>query len=277
MGAPSNYSDPVIETIQMEAQIKEEVKDASLCFDTSQDNSASLSFVEKYGRYIRADHSDIDSDCDFLPDDTVLREEYHQLTSGNTSFPRIKNHRLSTGLPGKYRTARQTNRTYSEESIDVVTSNHKNNNNNGTLTMKGDEITINDPKTSRTREECAKIDELIEKLAEVRRTGPDGNSIFCTEEELEAIQERYGAILDYIHEKTAIFERTNNSKDSENEEQLDVGQAAPREQRECMQLLREKIQSVEQVRDNLNELRNQVKDQIEQLEIFERTKMENVG
>lgn len=253
----------------MEAQIKEEAKDASLCFEAaSQDGSASLSFVEQYGRYIRGNNSDIDSDCDFLPDETVLRDEYVKLTNGNASFPRVKNHRLSSGLPGKYRSANQTNRTFSDETIDVVTNNNNNN-------AQVDETT--EHKSDKRRRDSCRLDELIEKLNEVRRTGPEGNSIFCTEEELDAIQERYGAILDYLHEETAIFERTSNSKDSENEEQVDVGQVAPEDQRESMQLLQEKIQSIQQVRDRLNDLRNQVKDQIEQLEIFERTKMENVG
>lgn len=244
----------------MEEQIKEEAKDASLCFETaSQDGSASLSFVEQYARYLRGNSPESDSDCDFLPDETMLRDEYLQLTRGNTSF---KNHHLSTGPPGKYRSAHRTNRTLSEETIDVVANNNTSNNGQveGTTGPQGD---------------LKRYDELTKKLAEVRRTGPEGNSIFCKEEELDAIQERYGAILDFLKEKTKTFEKKSNSKDSENEEQVDVGQVAPRDQRESMRLVQEKSLSIQRLSDRLNELKNQVKEKIELLEIYERTKMEN--
>lgn len=212
----------------MESQIKEEAKEASLCFESSGDNLASLSLIEKYDRFIQNENSEIDSDGEFFPDDTVLREEYAQLTSEATNYPRGKNHRLSSGLPGKFR--------------------------------KPDSD-----------------DDLIEKLAEVRKREPDGNSIFCTEEELNKIQERYGAILDQLYEKSSLFERKSSLKDSENDEQVDVGNATLQEQGEDMKRLAEKMVSVQQARDRFYEVERQVREQVEQLELVERYKMESLG
>lgn len=257
----------------MEAQIKEEVKEASICCDVPADDLGSLSFVEKYSRYIQNENlSDIDSDCDFFPDDAVLREEYAQLTRETATYQRAKHNRLSAGFPIKFRSISSANRTMPEESNDVGKNGATTNTTHG-----DDTITGGDSKMSARQKDVAYLNELIENLAEVRKTGPEGNSIFCTQEELEAIQERYGAILDFLQEKSTTFELRDSSKDSENEEQVDVGHVTPEEQRESMRLLQEKIMSVQQARDRLNEIRNQVTEQIEQLEIFERTKMETVG
>lgn len=242
----------------MDAQIKEEAKEASLvCFDTSGDsttNLASLSLVEKYSRYIQNENSEMDSDCDFFPDDTVLREEFALLTTSRGRQNR--NHRLSTGLPGKY------------NSIEKKSSEPTNDDD--------DEEEEDKPQPTPTTDlNC--LNELIERLAEIRRCEPDGNSIFCTEQELESIQERYGAILDFLYEKSSTFERRSSSKDSENEEQVDVGNVAPEEQRENMKLLAERIVSVQQARDRFYEVEQQVREQIEQLELVERYKMESVS
>ena len=257
----------------MEAQIKEEVKEASICCDIPADDLGSLSFVEKYSRYIQNENlSDIDSDCDFFPDDAVLREEYAQLTRETATYQRAKNNRLSSGLPIRFRSISSANRTMPEETIDVGNNGATTDSDHHDDTVTGADNEINTP-----RKDVAYLNELIENLAEVRKTGAEGNSIFCTQEELDAIQERYGAILDFLQEKSTSFEPKDSSKDSENEEQVDVGHVTPEEQRESMRLLQEKIMSVEHARDRLNEIRNHVTEQIEQLEIFERTKMESVG
>lgn len=247
-----------------------------MCFDTSAaEDLGSLSFVEKYCRYIQSDNiSDIDSDCDFNLDDTILREEYAQLTSNAANHRRAKINRLSTGLPGRFRTISSANckKINDEETIDVE--------NNGTSTMDNNETLCGgDTGTAALKKDLEQYEELIKRLAEVRRTGPEGNSIFCTQEEHEAIQMRYAAILDFLQEKACNFDRKCSSKDydNDNDEQVDVGEADTPKQREGMRLLQEKISSVKQARDQLNEVRNQMKEQIEQLEIFERTKMENVG
>jgi hypothetical protein len=224
----------------MEAQIKEETKEESLvCLDTSGDtNLASLSLVEKYSRYVQNEDADIDSDCDFFPDDTVLREQFAVLARDAHTFPQAKSHRLSVGLTVKQR----------------------------------------DPVDTDEKKPDSCLNELLKKLSEVRRCEPDGNSIFCNDEqELLDIQDRYGDILSYLQEKSSSFSRKSSPKDSENDEQVDVGNAAPEEQRESMKLLAEKIVSVQQARDLFYELEQQVREQIEQLELVERYKMESVS
>lgn len=257
----------------MEAQIKEEAKESSLCFETSGDNLANLSLVEKYDRFIQNENSEIyDSDGDFFPDDTILRKEYAQLTSGALGYPRAKNHRLSTGLPGRFRSLPLSN-CDSHQSKDRGNGT-SNSSNDDSVMVKQEHVACKDEATN-SGLSCIK--ELIDKLAEVRRIEPDGNSIFCEENELEAIQERYGAILDFLHERSSTFERLSSSKDSENEEQVDVGNAAPAEQRESMKLLAEKIVAVQQARDRFYEVEQLIKEQVEQLELVERYKMESVG
>lgn len=249
----------------MEAQIKEEAKEASLCFETSSDNLASISLVEKYDRFIQNDNSELDSDGDFFPDDAVLREEYAQLTSDTANYARAKNNRLSTGLPGKYTKSTDANCSTTEET------------DNGTTSTTGESPESGDTRLKLDKSGLETLNELIDKLNEVRKCDPDGNSIFCDEHELEAIQERYGAILDFIHDKTCTFEQTSSPKDSDNEEQVDVGNANENQLSDSMKLLTEKMLAVQQARDNFYDVEQQVREQIEQLELVERYKMESVG
>jgi len=255
----------------MEAQIKEETRESSLCFETSGDNLANLSIVEKYDRFIHNESSEIsDSDGDFFPDDTILRKEYAQLTSGASGVPRAKNHRLSTGIPGRFRSLPPTDCDPYYFAKDTG---------NGTSKMGQFERAsdANSTTLKNTESTQARIDELIEKLNQVRRTDPDGNSIFCEQSELETIQERYGAILDYVHEVSPTFEIRSSSKDSENDEQVDVGSVACVNPDESTKLLSEKIARVQQARDRFYEIEQLVKEQVEQLELVERYKMESVG
>lgn len=226
----------------MEAQIKEEVKEQSLvCLDTSGDTPlTSQSLVDKYRNYIENENTDIDSDCDFFPDDTVLREQFIDLAREAHNLPQnqSQSRRWSIDLAAKQRDSVET--------------------------------PVKKP------DSC--LNELLERLAEVRRCEPDGNSIFCnSEQELLDIQERYGDILSFIEEKSSTFTRKSNPKDSENEEQVDVGNAAPEDQRESMKLLAERIVSVQQARDLFYEVEQQVRELVEQLELVERYKMESVS
>ena len=259
----------------MEEKIREENRDTSLCFDSSGDDLANLSLLEKYDRFVQNSNLDInDSDGDFFPDDSILKKEYARLTSVASGHSYSRNHRLSTCLPGKFKSLPLTNRS-SDCTRDTG---------NGTLRVDSDrrfstsehDATITEESTRPQPGSCL-IRGLIDKLGEFRHTEPDGNSIFCEQDDLEAIQERYGAILDFIHEKSVTFEQRSSSKDSENEEQVDVGNAAPVEQRESMRLLAEKIVSVQQARDKFYEVEQSVREQVEQLELVERYKMESVG
>lgn len=263
----------------MEAQIKEETKEASLCFETSGDNLASLSLIEKYDRFIQNETQDVDSDGDFFPDDTLIREEYDQLTNDAANYKRVKNHRLSTGLPSKFRMLDP--KSMSQPTTTATTTEHQdeqeqpgpgNGTSISTSTEAGFDIAGQLDKTR-----INNLNELIEKLAEVRHCEPDGNSIFCTESELESIQERYGLILDFLHDNAKLFDKRTSSKDSENEEQVDVDNSSSVGQSEDMRLLTEKILSVKQTKDKFYEIEQQVREQVEQLELVERYKMESVG
>lgn len=253
----------------MEAQIKEEATESSLCFETSGENLASLTLVEKYDRYLQKDISDPDSDGDFFPDDTVLKEEYAQLRSEADNYTHNKrNHRLSTGLPGKYRS--------SDANISVIDDDSR----NGTADEASETSVIKNGRSGLTG-----LKELIEKLELVRKCDPEnGNSIFCTESELEAIQERYGEILDFMHEMSNNFERTSSSKDlspqgspSDNDGGQQREEKETPEKSEHSRLLAEKLELVQQDRDRFYEVEQQVREQIEQLELVERYKMESVG
>lgn len=243
----------------MEAQIKEEIKDASLCFETSGDNLPNISLVDKYDRFIQNEEI-YDSDGDSFPDDTILKKEYAQLTRGITGLPELPNKRRS--LP------------FSNHNLY-----HSKDSGNG-VTMKpndqSSEDNVVDTETS-SKPGHTSMDELIDRLAEVRRTGLEGNSCFCEPDEQELIRERYAAILDSLYERSSTFERRSSSKDSDNEEQVDVGKAAPADQREIMKMINDKRSAVQVARDRFYEVEQQVKEQVEQLELVERYKMESVG
>lgn len=112
------------------------------------------------------------------------------------------------------------------------------------------------------------IDEPIRQLESIRKTGEDGNSIFCTSLELDTIQERYGEILDYIADKTKLFSEVSSG--------IESGAVATKQKDDNMpETLIEKIKSVQQARDKLYDVESQVREQIEQLELVERYKMED--
>jgi len=230
----------------MEAQIKEEANEESLCFESPSETLAQLSLVEKYDQFLQTESSDVDSDGDFFPDDTMLKKEYAQLRHDTANFARSSfgNNRLSTGLPGRHKI------------LDVSLSMNDGENRNGT----GDE-TLCAGDSGSDRSGLTGLNALIEKLSLVRKCKADGNSIFCTENELELIQERYGEILDYIQERSSSFEQPD---------QQDVPE-------QNSELLAEKIESVRQARDRFYEVEQQVREQLDQLELVERYKMESVG
>lgn len=245
----------------MEAQIKEETKETSLCFESSGDNLASLSLVERYDRFLQNDNNEADSDGEFYPDDSVLREDFAQLRNdtANYSDQNRKNTRLSTGLPCRYANLSVTDDDpTNEDSDDNSKSSIERNEKSGLIGLS----------------------ELIEQLELVRRCGEDGNSVFCNETELEAIQEKYGKILDFVYDKSSTFEKTSGSKDltSQQDEEQDGELRNHDEQREeDIEILAEKMEQVQRARDRFYEVEQQVREQIEQLELVERYKMESVG
>lgn len=275
-----------------------------MCFETSSDDLASLSVIERYDRFLQRENADDvdDSDADdFFPDDTMLRREYARLRSDTTlnNHRRITNNRLSGGLPAKYINNHDT-------SIVSVTDDDTL---NGSIDVGGGKEAGDAP----IRPETALIElgKLLHKLEEVRKCGAEeGNSIFCTEEELHAIQERYAAILDFIYALRPTFEKANNCKDSDSDEPQELENdhededddgddddendirpndenngcttttvAPPQQpnQSQEMQLLERKMESVARARDRFFEIEQQVREQIEQLELVERYKMEIVS
>lgn len=243
----------------METQIKEETKETSLCFESSGGDLASLSLVERYDRFLQNDHSEADSDGDFFPDDTVLREDFAQLrndTANYTTQQSRKNNRLSTGLPCKYANLSVTD--------DEPTNGDSDDNSRSSVEK--------DEKSG-----LIGLNLLIEQLEIVRQCGEDGNSVFCNEAELEAIQEKYGKILDFMYDKSSTFERTNGSKDEEHDGHDGQIENHNHESEEDFRILADKMEQVKKARDRFYEVEQQVREQIEQLELVERYKMESVG
>lgn len=271
---------------EMEGQFKKETEDDSLCFETSGDELASLSLIEKYDRYLQRDTSEVDSDTDFFPDDTILKEEYAQLRIETAKHARTKsiNSCLSTGIPGKFRKSVNSN-------ISVVDDDEPSN--------VSSELTEDREQPNRD-DLCPieRLNHLIEDLATIRKCEPDGNSIFCEKDEWHTIQVKYGAILDLFYDLSSCFESTTNSKsiedhqsrdrdgDDDNDEDVEVIKKEPdgfthpnnnEEKDEDMKLLAKKMDSVQEARDKFYEVEQQVREQLDQLELVERYKMESVG
>lgn len=217
----------------MDTIIKEEFKEVSLCVvdsdDENQDDLASSSIAEKYDRFLRDNHSDSESDLDYFPDDDILKEEYAQLKSDSSFNLTQSNHLEQQRPPHRLSTG--------------IPSNRKPLPNQPTVGIK----------------------ELIDKLAAVRKCGPDGNSVFCTEDELTTIQGAYAEILDYLDSKTSDFKETEISESQPTAELSDE-----------RKVFLEKIEAVRKARDAFHEIEGQVREQIEQLELVERYKMESV-
>lgn len=253
----------------METQLKEEFEEDNLCFETSSDTLPSLSIIEKYDRFLQRENSDVDSDADdFFPDDTMLRREYAQLRKETGNYRRITSHRLSTGLPAKY----------------------INNLDSTTVSVTDDDTPNGSVDGSREAGDSAKtgtglieLGRLLQKLEEVRKCDPEeADSFFCSESELHDIQERYAAILDFIYGLGPTFEKLSNCKDSDSQH-LDEGRSNGENNRtilsqsEDIQMLAKKMKSVANARDRFFEVEQQVREQLEQLEMVERCKMESVG
>lgn len=113
------------------------------------------------------------------------------------------------------------------------------------------------------------LDEPLRQLEAVRKTGDDGNSIFCTQSEFEAIAERYEDIISFIADKRKLFSEVNSSDESNS------GAVTAKQNDDIPEALIDKIKSVQQARDKLYDIENQVREQIEQLELVERYKMED--
>lgn len=210
----------------METKIKDETKDQSLCFESSGEDVASLTLVEKYDRYCQSDNLDVDSDEDFFPDELELQEEYARLRTDTANLTDPKR-RLTTGLSRKK--------------------------------------IISDPELSTDNEDVEQPHEGKSNITcfdSVRKCGPEGNSIFCTQIELEEIKEFYRKIIDFI--KNTKFEKDLTEQQSEEENKLS-------------ELLSEKMERVRQARDKFYEVEQIVKEQLIQLEVVERYKLGSVG
>lgn len=253
----------------MEAQIKEELKEATLCFETSGDNLASLSLIEKYDRFMQNPENEISCDggANFFLDESFLNEEFAKLTSNATNTSQAKNHRLSHTLPEDY--SRSPN-----SSIDVDGTG------NGIRQPKENEI--KDEQHDQAQDLSSKrLHKLIEELEPIRKTC-GGNFISCKDnDQLESLKEKYSSILDWFWYKQSHFERTNSSRSSENDEEVDVEDKAiaPGDRGELFATgaLAEKVSALQEARDRFYEVEQQIKEQVEQLELVERYKMESVG
>lgn len=113
------------------------------------------------------------------------------------------------------------------------------------------------------------LDEPLRQLESIRKTGPEGNSIFCTQSEFETIAERYEDIISFITDKRKLFSEVNSSDESNS------GAVTTKQHDDMPETLIDKIKSVQQARDKLYDIENQVREQIEQLELVERYKMED--
>lgn len=270
----------------MESHLRDGEANLTVCDeDVSCDDVLSESLLGKYISYIKKSGSDaeLDSEDEYLPNDDCLREKYAQVRSNesntsasiSTSGSR-QSKRLSTGIPAKYKT------------IEVINDEDSQNS-----TLQANDV------NERGKAALERLYGLIEKLKTVRRCGLDGNSIFCTQSELDAIQEGYGKILDLVHESTSMFEtrscclsRELNETNRQSKDDRKSGGDMPRDNQEDQSsdnhlnvkpvdkgkdTLAEKITSVKVARDKFYEVEQQVKDYLEQLELVERYKMESVG
>lgn len=257
----------------METQIKEEENEPSLCFETSGDNLGSLTLIEKYDKFLHNENhdSEADSDGDFLPNETLLRDEYARLRRKTNNFMRAKCQ--SSSSPEK----RSKYKGMDFNSSDIVDVDGNTDLRNG---LNKDE-----------KSSLASLDELIGKLNEVRKHESNWRNILCTEEEIDNISSRYGQLLDFIYKKSiSSFEKSNGSKDSDSQEpDVDVNNDIDEDrdkddennlsnrQNQDFVVLGKKIESVHKVRDKYFEVEQEVREQIEQLELVERYKMESGG
>lgn len=268
-----------VRSIKMGDSLEEQIKEANVSLDSGENCLASLTFIEKYEQYLQGSHFEDpdDSDSDYFPNDMTLREEYNQLKHDSSERIRAnKTNRLSTGLPGKHNSFDANNIL---EAVGDQVKTRKHDVQNGSV-ESNEFINIEETKEDKDeRSGLNGLNKLIEKLEKVRQCGPEGNSIFCTAEELEALQECYGEILDYIQEKSKSFEGSSNPtmtpQEPDQVDENDNGQTNKQEENEDRKLLSEKMESVQKARDRFYEVQHLVQEQIEQLELVERYKMES--
>lgn len=243
----------------MDTKIKEETEDTSLCFESSGEDLASLTLVEKYDRYLRSVKEDVESeDEDFLPDEYELREEYDRLRADTANYA-SSNKRLTTGLSRRY--------INTDPELSVVDDDTTEDSNDG---EKDDAVCLN---------------ELLEVVDSVRRFGPDSNSIFCTQAELEQIRESYKNIIDFILKRSTNFSKTSRDSGEQQSDEEEEDRAGDQvrnnvfepNNNEEKKLLGEKMEMVQQARDRFYEVEQVVREQLDQLELVERYKMESVG
>lgn len=244
----------------METKIKEELKDQSLSFESSGDNLASLTLLEKYDRYCRNDNlEEVSEDEDFFPDEIELQEEYARLRTDTANYADPKR-RLTTGLSRR--------NVIADPELSVVDDDTTDNDNGDIYDGKSDIVNL---------------DEFIQELSSIRKCEPDGNSIFCTETELEKIRENYQKIIDFILDRISKFEKTSSEKDlteqQSDEKRDDTSNNDTSEQNNSgeLQLLSEKMEKVRQARDRFYEVEQVVKEQLIQLEVVERYKLGSLG
>lgn len=144
--------------------------------------------------------------------------------------------------------------------------------NSSTKTKSRLSLGLPENKSNLSSDDTTAIKRLIEQLDLHRKGGPDGNSIFCTEEELNAIQGCYGSILDLLQERSSTFEERANANVESPE---DAENQTPVEPPFDMKSLTPHLEALQGVRDKFFLVEQQVRELIEQLELVERYKMES--
>lgn len=255
----------------MESLIKQEEHNASLCVEAGDNQLASLSIIDKYDRFIQGDDSDEgeDSDEDYFPNESVLKKEIDQIKHGRSEKSTKPNSRLSLGLPAKYKTNELNT------SLPNISALPRNGTTEQLIATKTE---LDSRELKEERSGVKHLKKLIEKLNTQRICGPDGNSIFCTEEELSSIQESYGAILDFLYEKSiTTFEKKDSASiSSPNETDDSTLDNTTTDLSLDKSSLIPHFEATQEVRDKFFLVEQQVRDLIEQLELVERYKMESL-
>lgn len=258
----------------MDSLIKEDGDKADLCVVDGDVGKPSLSIVEKYDRFVQGDDSDEEEeDGDFLPIN-IMREAYKQIKHKSAEKSKSGRSRLSLGLPSRLRT-QDANLSLPPAISDGIK--------NGTTESPSPAILGQDTKECKEEKSGVKtLNKLIEQLNIKRTCGPEGNSIFCSEEELRDIQDSYGKILDLLESKSATFEKNNNTdvnspqESDHNMTYHETQLTLPSELTFDKKLLDAHLESTQRARDRFFLVEQQVRELVEQLELVERYKMESL-
>lgn len=257
----------------MDSLIKEGDK-ANLSVVSGDVGQPSLSIVEKYDRFLQGDDDDDqDSDNDFLPVN-IMREAYNQMKQKSAEKSKTTSGRLSLGLPSRLRT-----QDLNKSLPPAIGAGLK----NGTSEPASpSRLGYESKEVKDERSGVKTLKKLIEKLNVQRDCGPNGNSIFCTEEELKDIQEYYGQILDLLEERSDTFEgktivNVNSPQDSEHNMTCHgTHSSLPTDTTFDKKLLASHLESTQKARDKFYIVEQQVRELVEQLELVERYKMESL-